>query len=218
VLAASYTWIRAGGVALILGGIAVVLSSRITTPANFRLLNDLVQNALVLAAVLLAFLPTKQALLRAVALGVFVMVFDFVLETVAVRLGWWRPLGGTQFPPVLVVPLEMLIGFLIMGTSFGVVLCFPVRIRNARSQALNWARPWFENPRRDRAWQLLLILLVAAAGTHGDYAAGPEIWLPGAHWRPAYTFCVWAGTGLAVLWAYRRLQRTAETGRGTGLA
>jgi len=192
------------------GAIAVLLFAPVKTAANFRALNDLLQNALVLALALLVFAPSARTVWRAAKLGVFVMVFDFVLETAAVRLDWWHPLGGTQFPPVIVVPVEMLTGFLLMGTSLGVVLSFPEALRDMRGRGLNWIRPWFLEPKRDLAWQLALLALLAVVGTHGDYAAGPAIWAPGPQWHPFYTFCVWTGSGLAVLWVYYLLGGWAE--------
>ena len=56
------------------------------------------------------------------------------------------------------------------------------------------------------------IVLIAIAGTYGDYTAGPEIWTPGPTWHPLGTLFVWPGSGLIALVVYHLLvRRPAET-------
>lgn len=200
---------RGAGIATLLVGLVVVLFGDVKTPANFRLLSDLVQNVLVFNLVLLVFLPARREIKIALVLGAFNVVVDFVLETVAVALDWWYPLGGTQFPPVVVVPLEMVASFFLIGAAFALVMTFPAQIRASENRVIHRLEPLVRHPRRDWAWRVALIVVNAVVGTHGDYTAGPEIWQPGPAWHPAGTFLVWLLGGLASLALFTWLERRA---------
>ena len=185
-----------------LAGALVILFGGVVTPESFRILNDIVLNLLVLGLAWLLFAPNAKALRVAWVIGVFTMALDFFLETAAVYLHWWYPLGGTQFPPLVVVPLEMVVGFLIMGTATGIVLAFPRRIRETTLKPLDRLKALFANPNWHGAWRIAFVPVLALIGTHGDYTAGPDIWAPGAHWHPAFTFLVWSGCALAIVALY----------------
>jgi len=202
--------LRASGIGACLAGILVILFGGVATPESFRIVNGIVLNLLVLGVAWLLLAPNAKALRVAFMIGVFTMVLDFLLETAAVHLHWWYPLGGTQLPPLVVVPLEMVVGFLIMGTATGIVLAFPQRIRETTLTPLDRLKAPFANPNRDWTWRLAFVLVVALVGTHGDYTAGPDIWAPGAHWHPAFTFFVWSGCGLAIIALYCYLQRDSS--------
>ena len=58
---------------------------------SIRLCNNLV---------IFVFYPDKRTFKIAFIVGIFTMVFDFVLETIAVILDWWHPLGGLQYHPI----------------------------------------------------------------------------------------------------------------------
>ncbi|MHA1732004.1 MAG: hypothetical protein ACTSU5_08665 [Promethearchaeota archaeon] len=200
--------LRVAGMLACLGGVAYILFGGVKTASNFRVLSDLVQNLLVLAFVLLLFWPDARAARNALALGAFTMAYDFILETTAVYLDWWYPLGGTQFPPVLVVPLEMVSSFLLIGAATYFLLDAPARIREGCPAPASWFRPAFRDPRFDDAWRVAFTLLVAVVGTRGDYTAGPDIWAPGPQWHVALTFVVWFSGGLLVLLVYKLMNRS----------
>ena len=135
------------------------------------------------------------------------MIVDFFLETVAVLLDWWYPLGGTQYPPLIIVPLEMVLSFFLIGTSTGVIFTFPEVIRNSDNKTLSFISPLFKRERFDIIWRILYSFCISLIGTNGDYSAGPEIWQPGIYWQPFYTFLVWFLGGLLILLFYSLLER-----------
>ena len=63
-----------------------------------------------------------------------------IVETVGVSLKLWYPLGGTQFPPLIIVPLEMVLSFFLIGTSMGIVMSFPERIRESELKLFKWVK------------------------------------------------------------------------------
>ncbi|MBN2152743.1 MAG: hypothetical protein JW839_14925 [Candidatus Lokiarchaeota archaeon] len=198
---------RVAGIAASAAGVAIILFGGVKTPENFRVISDLLQNLLLLNAVILLFLPDDRQMKVAALTGCFTAAWDLVLEEAAVWLGWWYPLGGTQFPPVVVVPVEMVASFVIIGTSMALVFYAPGRIRAMDCKLLNWVKPMFKNPRHDRLWLVLLLVVNAIVGTNGDYSAGTSIWVPGAAWHPFYTFVVWFAGGLLVLLVFEWLDR-----------
>ncbi|MHA1338487.1 MAG: hypothetical protein ACTSRZ_01340 [Promethearchaeota archaeon] len=74
--------------------IVCLLFGNVKNFSNFRILSDIIQNLAILILVICIFFPNKLELKRAFFLGLFIMAFDFVLETVAVLIDWWYPLGG----------------------------------------------------------------------------------------------------------------------------
>ncbi len=188
-------------------GVVFIMFGGIKTPQNFRILSDLIQNLLLLNAIILLFLPSDRQMKVALCTGCFTAAWDFMLEEAAVYLNWWYPRGGTQFPPAVVVPLEMVASFVIIGTSMGLFFYFPRRIRAADCKLVNWAKPLFALSKNDRWWLVLLLVANAVIGTNGDYSAGPSIWGPGAAWHPLYTFIVWFGGGLLVLFVFTWLDK-----------
>ncbi|GAB4323345.1 MAG: hypothetical protein Kow0069_28400 [Promethearchaeota archaeon] len=205
---------RAAGASLALGLLAWLNFGGVKTPQNFRVTGDLVQNAAVLAFVLLLLLPDGGTLRRAARLGLVVMAYDFFLETTAAYAGWWFPLGGTQWPPLLVVPLEMVLSFGLVGASTGVLFAAPELVRREAEKPparRTWPHRWllrpFRNPRTDPAWILAYVALVSLVGTRGDYSAGPEVWVPGEGWHPALTFLAWLSGGLVAYAAHAWLKR-----------
>jgi hypothetical protein len=188
-------------------GIVLILFGNIKTVDNFRIVSDFLQNILLLNLVLLLFLPSENTMKISILTGVFNMTVDFILETVAVYLDWWYPLGGTQFPPLIVVPLEMVSSFFLIGTAMGIMITFPQKIIVLDFKLLNWVKTLFKNEKFDTIWRILFMLLIAIIGTNGDYTAGPEIWAPGPYWLPLYTFFVWFFGGLTVLLFYSFLER-----------
>lgn len=190
-----------------MAGVAFIMFGGIKSPQNFRILSDFMQNLFLISALLLLFLPDDRQMKVALLTGCFTAAYDFTLEEVAVYLGWWFPLGGTQFPPVVVVPLEMVTSFVLIGTSMALLFYLPGRIRTANCKLVKWAKPLFKNPRHDRWWLVLLLAVNAVVGTNGDYSAGSSIWVPGAAWHPAYTFVVWLAGGLLVLLVFTMLDK-----------
>ncbi|MFX1296002.1 MAG: hypothetical protein ACFFD2_14275 [Promethearchaeota archaeon] len=191
--------LRISGILASLFGLILILFGNIKTIANFRILSDIIQNILLFNIVLLLFLPEQKKLENAFVLGVFTMIFDFFLETIAVYLNWWYPKGGFQAPPILVIPLEMVISFLFIGTTVGIILGLPERIRTMDFKLFNWLKFFVKNPRYDLIWRILFIFVNAIVGTNGDYTAGYEIWVPGPYWYWIYTFFVWFGGGMIIL-------------------
>jgi hypothetical protein len=185
--------------------IILVLFGGIKTPENFRTF-EIIQNILIINLVIFVFYPDNRTFKIAFLIGIFTMLFDFVLETIAVILNWWYPLGGIQYPPIIIVPLEMLIGFLFIGTSIGIILTFPEKMREIDSKLLNWLKPLFKEQKYDKVWRVLFIFVNAIIGTHGDYTAGPTIWAPGPNWYPIYTFFVWFGGGIIILLVFNYLR------------
>ena len=187
-----------------LAGVLLILFGGIKTAANFRILSDFIQNILIITIVLLVFMPDNRNLKVALFMGIFILILDFVLETLAVYLNWWYPLGGTQFPPLIVVPIEMVISFMLIGTSMGVILTFPEKMRENEIPVL---AKIFENPKYDYVWRILFLFGNAIIGTNGDYIAGPAIWAPGPLWHPIFTFFVWFGgsmAGLLIFYLFRK--------------
>jgi len=202
--------LRATGTVTSLVAIILILYGNVKTPENFRFL-DVVQTCLIFILAMFIFLPDDRLMKIALILGIFTMVIDFILETIAVYLDWWYPLGGTQFPPLIIVPLEMLIGFIFTGAAIGITYTYPEKIREMDFKLLNWLKPLFKNEKVDLIWRILLVLAMAIVGTHGDYTAGPEIWVPGPFWHPIYTFFVWFGGGLILLVIFYYLEKRKNT-------
>jgi hypothetical protein len=198
---------RGLGIVSCLLGILLILFGGIKTAENFRIVSDFLQNSLEHNHVLFLFLPDDNKLKIAMIIGLLTMLIDFILETVAVYLDWWYPLGGTQFPPLIVVPLEMVLSFFLIGTTMAIILDFPEKIRTSSFFALKLIKPFFKNNRLDWFWRFLLVLLNAIIGMNGDYSAGPEIWAPGPSWNPIYTFFVWLGGGFVTLLFYYLLNK-----------
>lgn len=187
-------------------GILFILFGDIKTPENFRILSDFIQNILLFNLILLIFMPTNRVMKIAIIIGVFTVIIDFILETVAVYLDWWYPLGGTQYSPIIVVPLEMVASFFLIGSTMAIILTFPEELRNTEIRFLRPFKIFVRNPNMDKVWRLLLILGNAIIGTNGDYTAGPTIWVPGPTWHPFYTFLVWFGGGFITLVLFYSLQ------------
>ncbi len=202
--------IRICGILASLGGLILIFVGNIKTLANFRILSDIVQNILIFNVILLLFSPEEKKLENALLLGLFTMIFDFVLETIAVIFNWWYPKGGFQAPPLLIIPLEMVISFMIIGTTTGILLNFPEKIRDMDFKPLNWLKFLVRNPNYDLAWRILFIFANAVVGTNGDYSAGWEIWVPGSGWHWIYTFFVWFGGGLIILSVYYFLDKSRK--------
>jgi hypothetical protein len=198
---------RIAGICASVAGVLFIMFGGIKTPQNFRILSDLIQNLLLFNAMMLLFLPDDRQMKVALCTGCFTAIWDFLLEEAAVYLGWWYPLGGTQFPPAVVVPVEMVASFVIIGASMAIIFYIPGRIRVIDCKPVNWVKPLFKNPRHDRIWLVLLLLANAIVGTNGDYSAGPSIWVPGAAWNFLYTFLVWFGGGLLVLLVFKWLDK-----------
>ena len=205
-----HTLLRHAGILASLTGLLILLFGDLKTAQNFRILSDLVQNTLLFTLILFIFMPSDRTMKIAFLIGGFTVLVDFILETVAVYLDWWYPLGGTQFPPVIVVPLEMVASFFLMGASMAIMLTFPERIRGMDFKMLNGLKWFVKDPKFDWIWRVLLIFLNALIGMNGDYAAGPEIWVPGPSWMPLYTFFVWLGGGLLTLLMFYLLQNRLE--------
>ena len=186
-------------------GILLILFGGIKTPENFRIISDLVQNFLLLNIIVIIFMPNKKSIKISIFIGIFVLILDFLIETIAVYLNWWYPLGGIQFPPILVIPLEMVLSFFIIGVSFTILLTYPEKIRKMDFKFLNWIKFLFNNPKLDILWQILLVFINALIGMMGDYSVGSQIWRPGPHWIPFYTFLVWLIGGFITLLLYKFL-------------
>ena len=155
--------LRATAIVSNLIGLLIILDGNIKNPENVALFRalDVLQNIFLLNIVLFLFLPNKQTFKIALIIGIFSMIFDFILETFAVLLDWWYPLGGIQLPPVLIIPLEMVVGFIFLGTCMGIVLTFPDKMREIDFKLLNWLKPLFKEPKYDHIWRVLLIFVNA---------------------------------------------------------
>jgi hypothetical protein len=209
-----FSLLRVTAIISSIAGAAMILFGGIKTPGNFRILSDFIQNLLLINAVLLLFLPSDREMKVALLIGLFTMGFDFFLEEIAVFLEWWYPLGGTQFPPIIVVPMEMVASFFIIGTSMGVILYFPEKIREINYTRINWLKTLFKSPRYDTFWRVVLLFINAIIGTNGDYTAGPNIWVPGPTWHPLFTFIVWFGGGLFTLIIWNILNEKLKNQEG----
>jgi len=198
--------LRATGIITSLVAVILILYGNVKTPENFRFM-DVIQTCLILIIVMFIFLPDDRLMKIALIIGMLTLVIDLILETIAVYLDWWYPLGGTQIPPLIIVPLEMLIGFIFTGAATAITYTHPEKIREMDFKLLNWIKPLFKKEKYDLFWRLLLVLAMAIIGTHGDYSAGPEIWVPGPLWYPIYTFFVWFGGGLIMLYLFYYLDK-----------
>lgn len=152
-------------------------------------------------------MPNNTQMKNALKLGFVIMVYDFLLETVAFYLDWWYPKGGTQFPPIVIVPLEMVASFLIIGTSFSFLFSIPKVLQESHWEGLKVLRKIFEKPKMDYFFYILLIIINALVGMNGDYSAGTTIWEAGPNWHPIYTFFVWLSGGVLALGIYLKLYR-----------
>jgi phosphoglycolate phosphatase-like HAD superfamily hydrolase len=200
------------GIVLCFLGILYILFSGIKTPENFRVLSDIVQTVLVTFLVYLLFIPEKRQFTNASKLGIFVMIYDFLLETVAVALDWWYPIGGTQLEPILIIPLEMVLSFWLMGVSTSIIFSSPEIIRKTELKSISWLKKFFKHSKFDNIFRISIILLLAIVGTNGDYTAGPTIWVAGPKWHFIYTFIVWMTGGFLTLLVYLKLNQKVITG------
>ncbi|MHA1150600.1 MAG: hypothetical protein ACTSR8_20460 [Promethearchaeota archaeon] len=201
------TLLRVSGILVCIIGIILILVGGIKTPENFRILSDIIQTFFLFMLIILLFLPDNRLMKIAFIIGIFTVITDFLLETIAVYLDWWYPLGGTQFPPVIIVPLEMIFSFLFIGAAMAIMLTFPEKIREMNFPLFNWIKPLFQNEKNDWYWRIFLIFLNALIGTNGDYSAGDTIWAPGPYWQPFYTFLVWLFGGLFTLLQFYLLDK-----------
>ncbi|MFX0139921.1 MAG: hypothetical protein ACFFDN_40140 [Candidatus Hodarchaeota archaeon] len=202
--------LRISGIFASLFGLILILFGNIKTTTNFRILSDIIQNILLFNILLLLILPEQKRLENSLILGLFTMIFDFFLETIAVYFNWWYPRGGFQAPPILIIPLEMVISFMLIGTTVGIILGAPEKIRNMELKPFNWLKFFVKNPRFDLMWRILFIFVNALVGTNGDYTAGYEIWVPGPYWHWIYTFFVWFGGGMIILLVFYYLEKRRE--------
>ncbi|MHA1270573.1 MAG: hypothetical protein ACTSPY_12345 [Candidatus Helarchaeota archaeon] len=177
-------------------GILLILFGNIKTIDNFRILSDIIQNILLFNLVLIIFMPNKIYLKISIIIGIFTMIYDLILESVAVYLNWWYPKGKYT---IFGVPIEMVLSFLLIGATFCILLTFPNKLRNTNIKYLKWIKPLFRNDKFDIVWRVLLVISNAIIGTNGDYSAGTDIWEPGLYWCPTYTFLIWLTGGLVVL-------------------
>ncbi|MFX0101615.1 MAG: hypothetical protein ACFFCS_18715, partial [Candidatus Hodarchaeota archaeon] len=168
----------------------------------FRIVSDFIQNLLLINLVILVFLPNNKEMKVALIIGVFTMFFDLFLEAIAVQLDWWYPKGEHL---ILEVPIEMVVSFMIIGTSMGIIFYFPEKMRDMNFKPLNWVKILVKNPKYDYIWRIALLFVNAIIGMNGDYSAGEAIWEAGENWLPIYTFFVWFGGGLITLVLYRYL-------------
>ncbi|MHA1229447.1 MAG: hypothetical protein ACTSRP_02940 [Candidatus Helarchaeota archaeon] len=186
----------------------IILFGGIKNPSNFRLISDIIQNTLISIFMLFLFFPDNKKIRDAIYLGTFVMVFDFILESIAVKFDWWYSLGGTTFPPIIIVPLEMIVGFFFLGFSFYFIFDIPVYLVKIRS---NYSLiKFFTNLAKKKPiphiFRITIVFLNAIIGTNGDLTAGEEIWKMGPGWAPIYTFFIWLIGGLITLSFYYFLQ------------
>lgn len=114
------------GIVISVIALSLLFFGDIKTPENFRIISDFFQNILVLNIVLLFFMPKNRRLKIALIIGAAIMVFDFVFEVIAVYAGYWIPIGENL---ILGLPIEMVISFFFIGTSLGLVLYLPEKIR-----------------------------------------------------------------------------------------
>ena len=189
--------------------IGILLFTDIKTPENFRFMNDVVQSGCVLTIMWLVILPSKKVVRASFYLGLSMMIWDFILETIAVKMGWWYPLGGIQLAPYLVIPLEMVISFLFLGMATGFLFGAPIDIRQNDNIHIphQWLKRLVQNPRFDLLYQLGFIVILAFVGMDGDYNAGPSIWVPGPSWQREYTFLIWLFGGLLGLFLFKKFTR-----------
>ncbi|MBD3351181.1 MAG: hypothetical protein GF364_06820 [Candidatus Lokiarchaeota archaeon] len=187
---------RISGIVLSTIGVVLILFSGIKTVTNFRILSDIIQNILIFNIILLIFMPERKRLLKSFILGIIVMIYDFLIETIAVKFEWWFPLSGTQYPPFLVIPLEMVISFFIIGSSFSLLFDLPERIEEIKDHRFVSLKKLFSKKYSIHIFRVILVVLNAFVGMHGDYSAPDEIWMPGENWSPLFTFLIWLSGGL----------------------
>jgi hypothetical protein len=211
----SYLLLRVLGTTLCLLAILLLMAKLITVSANGRILSDIIQNILLLGLCLFLIFPEEKRLQNAILIGAYTCVLDFFLETAAVYLAWWFPLGGTQAPPILVVPLEMVLGFFFFGTAIGLIFIVPRKIRefepgksgNAFYTKIAKLLKWLFPKKLDLVWLVGFVFLSAVIGMYGDYNAGPGAWVPGPGWQMIYTFFVWFLGGLSMLAVFYTLEK-----------
>ncbi|NVM31257.1 MAG: hypothetical protein HWN65_20635 [Candidatus Helarchaeota archaeon] len=204
----SHLILRISGICIFLG--CLFINNLFITPQNFRFFSDIIQNTLAFVIILFILWPDSGHLQIAFGVGLFTMGYDFFIETLAVKLDWWYPLGGTQAPPILVIPIEMVISFLIFGAITALFFQIPERVRTTDSRIVSKFKKLFKNSNMDVGWQILLILVISIAGTYGDYSAGPTVWVPGPSWHPFFTFLIWFHGGLLTILIFFLLKRRAK--------
>lgn len=207
-----YQLLRASGIIASFLGLILILFGNIKTPENFRFLSDFIQNILVLVFVMLVFWPDDNKMKIALIIGVCSFIYDWIIETIAVHLDLWHPLGGFQAPPLIIVPFEMVLSFLIIGTSFGIFLSFPQKVREMDFILLNWLKPLFKDSKYDWLWRLAFIILNTIVSSLGDLTAGSEIFVLGGNWEPHYIVILnaWLWLGLISLIIYQILVKKYE--------
>jgi hypothetical protein len=181
---------------------------------NGRILGDILQNIFILCITLFLIFPETKRLQNSIIIGIFTTVLDFVEETAAVYFNWWYPKGGTQMPPFLVIPLEMVLGFFFFGTAIAIIFTVPQKVQELE---INTAHPTLKDkiykvlqrlitPKTGIVWLVAFIFLSAVIGTNGDYHAGSEAWQAGTDWQPVYTFFVWFFSGISMLGVFYLLE------------
>ncbi|MHA1283261.1 MAG: hypothetical protein ACTSQP_12210 [Promethearchaeota archaeon] len=206
-----YKFLRFLGSLVCICGIFLILFGGIKNENNFRILSDLIQTFLLFSLVLFICLPDDDSLKIASYGGIIIMIYDFILETIAVYLDWWYPLGGTQFHPIIIIPIEMVISFFFIGTAFFIILEIPEKIRDSDNFLLKKIKFIFKNKKFDDLWRIIFVIINAIIGTNGDYSAGENIWKPGIYWQPIYTFFIWLSGGLIALILYKLLKKISKT-------
>ncbi len=208
--------LRIVGAGLCFLAIVIPLSGIIRVSVNGRVLGDILQNIFILCMSLFVLFPDEKRLQNALIIGCYTTVLDFILETAAVYLSWWFPLGGTQAPPLLVVPLEMVLGFFFFGMTIGIIFTFPRQVRdlNLNEVGNSILKKFLQFLKRlfpvklDWAWLVGFVFISAYIGMNGDYNAGPAAWVPGPGWQMIYTFFVWFFGGISMLALFFLLENT----------
>ncbi len=108
---------------------------------------------------------------KAVEIGIFLMLFDFVVENLGKIVGFWRSYNSAYF--VLAVPLEVMLLALIGGTAWALY----------QPKEFNWL------------YSLADIVVFAVFGTIGEYIlVAKGLLIYGGGWTSSHAFLGYAAT------------------------
>ena len=186
------------------------------TSGNFRIQGDLIGNIIKMSFVTLLLIPNNTILKRAIYLGIFTVLLDGILETLAYYHIWWIAELGSTYPPINPVPIEMIGSFLFIGISAGIVFSVPEIIRQINYPPLNWLKNFFLNPHEDWVWVLAVFFFIVIGGALADWSsilAG--IYVPGPGWGLLIVAFVWLVNGFLSVIAFFILRKIFGSGSGT---
>ena len=192
-------------------GVLIILIGLITVGTNLKASRTLgfIKNSMALFVVVAATRPTDRELKLALIIGIYNVFLDYLVESVAYVMGWWYAVEGTTFPPLLIVPLEMILEFLPLGAAYILIWDLP---RSKKDTHHTFFRTLFAKKYFIYVWTLFILVATGLLGVYGDfYAANGSVFLPSPGLTPVHIFFVWSSCGFTMILLHRYLVRRIMT-------